>query len=365
MRNRYFDLLRAIAIVRVVVYHGTEVGLLSIVFPSMGVMFALGGSLMAASLDRRGTRAVGTRLRRILPPFWIVAICFAPAMLLTGLPLDWKLIFWAVPVQDPPMNWWGVGALHTLWYLREYLWFVVLSPGALWLFRRWPVPTLVAPFALLIAVEAGWLGSPNSVVRDFGHYFGCWLLGFAHHDGLLRRLKRPALLAAAGVLAAAGAAWFLTHPDPIKGLHLGDVPLGDALWSTGFVLILLGFAPATAEWVDRWRPISRLVTTLNSRAMTVYLWHKAVIIGCGTLVGFGWWQHGFTPLVTWLTMIGLGVAACVVAFGWVEDLAARRRPVLVPQTVGGENKEEWTRARPLAGVSRRRVGPARAEVGRV
>ena len=72
MRNRYFDLLRAIAIVRVVVYHSTESAWMSIIFPSMGVMFALAGSLMARSLKRpawsviRG-RTRGHGLNRVLP----------------------------------------------------------------------------------------------------------------------------------------------------------------------------------------------------------------------------------------------------------------------------------------------------------
>jgi peptidoglycan/LPS O-acetylase OafA/YrhL len=357
MRNRYFDLLRAVAIVRVVVYHATEASVLSIVFPSMGVMFALGGSLMASSLDRRGSRAVISRLRRVLPPLWMVGALFVPAMVLTGLSFDWHLVFWVLPLQDPPTNWWGEGALHTLWYLREYLWFVLLSPGALWLFRRWPVPTLVAPLALMVAIQAGLPSLP--AIDDLGQYFSCWLIGFAHHDGMLRRMKRGVLLVLAGVTAAAGAAWFLTHPSSVKGYHLGDIPLGDALWSVGFVLVLVGLAPARADWVDRWRPVSRIVTVLNSRAMTIYLWHKAVIIGCGVVVGFEWWETGPTALVTWLTAVAAGVAICTVMFGWVDDLAARRRVVLVPAV------EEWARARTPAALSRRRAGPPRPETGGV
>ncbi len=366
MRNRYFDLLRAIAIFRVVVYHATEWAVLSIVFPAMGTMFALGGSLMAASLDRHGVRALARRGRRLLPPLWIVAAIFVPAMLFTGLAPDWHLVFWVVPLFDPPMNWWGSGLLHIIWYLREYAWFLILSPAVLPLFRRWPLPTLLVPFAVLVAVEAGAFGSPSAIpaVRDFGLYFGCWLLGFAHHDGMLRRMRRGVLLTVAGLSAAAGAAWFLTHPGP-RGYHLSDIGIGDALWSTGFVLVLLGLAPAGVPWLDRWRPVSWLVTTLNSRAVTVYLWHKIVIIGAG-MIGLGlaakptWWQDARPiEMIAWPVTIGVGILACVIAFGWIEDLAARRRPVLLPRV------EEWAGARTTPAVSRRRVGPARAEVGRV
>ncbi|HEX2771817.1 MAG TPA: acyltransferase, partial [Micromonosporaceae bacterium] len=70
MRNRYLDLLRFLAIVRVVVYHTSGWAFLTLVFPAMAVMFALAGSLMAASLDRSGASAVGRRLRRMLPALW-------------------------------------------------------------------------------------------------------------------------------------------------------------------------------------------------------------------------------------------------------------------------------------------------------
>ena len=71
-RNQYLDLLRAVATVRVVVYHSTGWAALSIVFPAMSVMFALGGSLMAASLDRYGPWAVEKRLHRLLPSVWVL-----------------------------------------------------------------------------------------------------------------------------------------------------------------------------------------------------------------------------------------------------------------------------------------------------
>lgn len=51
-RDRYFDLLRGLAIFRVVLYHLAGWSWLPLVFPSMGVMFALAGNLMARSLKR-------------------------------------------------------------------------------------------------------------------------------------------------------------------------------------------------------------------------------------------------------------------------------------------------------------------------
>jgi len=328
MRNRYIDLLRAVAIARVVVYHTSGWTLLSFV-PAMSLMFALGGSLMASSLDRAGVRAVGRRLRRLLPSLWVVSAVFVPAMWLTGLDAHWKLLLWVVPLADPPANHWGALALSTIWYLRDYLWFVLVSPLALWLFRRWPVPMLIAPYLLLVAFELGLLSGPP-VLRDFGLYLGAWLLGFAHHDGLLRRWSRRTLTVAAAVFCGVGLAWILTHPG-FRGYDLNDIPLGNALWSAGVILVALGFLPATADWITRWAWFDRLVTLLNSRALTIYLWHMPVVILVAAVAApLGYEGLQADRVAVRLVFVVLLVAVAVAAFGWVEDLAARRRPVLLP-----------------------------------
>ena len=72
-RDRYLDLLRSIALVRVVVYHLFGWAWLTVLFPSMGVMFALAGSLMARSLDRPALGVIRGRVRRLLPPMWAFA----------------------------------------------------------------------------------------------------------------------------------------------------------------------------------------------------------------------------------------------------------------------------------------------------
>jgi len=327
VRSRYLDLLRAMAIVRVVVYHATGMALLTVLFPAMGVMFAIAGSLMAASLDRSGWRAIGRRLRRLLPPLWAIAAFMVPAMLLTGLAADWRLALWIVPILDPPANEWGSSILGVVWYLRQYLWFVLLSPPLLWLFRRYPMTTLAAPLLLLVAIESGW--APGQL-RDFGLYTTCWLLGFAHHDGLLRALGRRALIVVSGAFGVAGLGWLAVHPGP-RGYDLNDIPMAHALWSVAVILVLLGFAPAALARFDRWALGTKLVTFLNQRAVTLYLWHCAVIVGLGVVAAAIGLDSGTpTGLVIWLVLVGLGVLACTAAFGWVEDLAARRRPALVP-----------------------------------
>ncbi|MEU5905254.1 acyltransferase [Micromonospora sp. NPDC047467] len=330
MRNRYLDLLRFLAIVRVVVYHVTGWATLTLVFPAMSVMFALAGSLMAASLTRSGPVAVGRRLRRLLPSLWVLAVVFVPAMLFTGLSLSPRVLLWLFPIADPPANHWGALALSVIWYLRDYLWFVLASPVAFWLFRKAPLPTLLAPYLLLVAIEVGIYQAPPAVLREFGLYFGAWLLGFAHHAGMLRRLAGRILYPLASVLALVGGAWLLAHPGP-RGYDLNDNHLGNALWSAAFILIVLGRAPAGIAWLTRSRLADRAVTVVNRRALTIYLWHMPFVVALTPLVDVVGWSHQ-DPLglaIRVLLVFGL-VGLVTLAVGWVEDVAARRRPELIP-----------------------------------
>jgi len=106
-RDRYIDTLRAGALLRVILYHTFGFAWLPFVFPSMGVMFALAGGLVAASLDRaqhNPWKVLGKRMRRLLPPLWMLGVVLVPAMILHGwiavaddggVPLDaWALLHW-------------------------------------------------------------------------------------------------------------------------------------------------------------------------------------------------------------------------------------------------------------------------------
>ncbi|RKF24527.1 acyltransferase family protein [Micromonospora globbae] len=330
MRNRYLDLLRFLAIVRVVVYHVTGLASLTLVFPAMSVMFALAGSLMATSLARSGSAAVLRRLRRLLPSLWVLAAVVVPAMLLSGLPLTPRVLLWLFPVSDPPANDWGALALSPIWYLRDYLWFVFASPIALWFFRRAPLPTLLAPYVLLVVIESGLWPTAPGPYREFGLYFGAWMLGFAHQAGMLRRLANRVLVPVALALAAAGGAWILTHPGP-RGFDLNDNHLGNALWSAAFILVVLGRGPSGAAWVDRFAPFGRAVTVLNRRALTIYLWHMPFVVVLTPLFdGVGWSHEDPRGLAIRVVLVFALVGLVTLAVGWVEDLAARRRPELLP-----------------------------------
>ena len=364
-RDRYIDSLRALALLRVVTYHLFGWAWLTVAFPSIPIMFALAGSLVASSLDRSPTNpwiVLRKRMRRLLPPLWMLGLVAIPLMLLhpwtvdvdegIGSPLSWNtVLLWIVPVADPPGSVWGADWTIPLWYISTYLWFLLLSPAMLWLFRRWPLRMMAVPFIGLVAVTAG-IWNLNGVVGDILltilTYAGCWMLGFAHHDNLIRTVALRKIVPIAIALMTIGLGYALTHQDPVSGYDLDEIPLGVCFWGTGAVLLLLRFYP-DFSWLARVRVLDKLVSAINARAMTIYLWNNpAIFLSVPLAQLFTWtraWDDGgVRGGATQLLLTCLLIVLAVLMFGWVEDVAAKRRVRINP----------WPRTtrRPKPSVSR-------------
>ncbi|MEV6736871.1 acyltransferase [Streptomyces sp. NPDC051104] len=369
-RDRYLDLLRSLALVRVVVYHLFGWAWLTVLFPSMGVMFALAGSLMARSLSRPAPSVIRSRVRRLLPPLWAFSAVVLMLMFAGGWnPLKdrdhggtWGLlglVDYVIPVGAPPFPWhlgaksglledtWAVQAVGPLWYLRAYLWFVVASPLLLWAFRRAPWPTLLAPLGLTAVVGTGLVpipGETGNAVTDFAVYGGCWVLGFAHHEGLLARVPRYVAVSCSALLMAFGLWWASGHQGP-DGWDLNDIPLAQATWSFGFVVILLQYSPSWQELPGRLRRWDKLVILSNNRAVTIYLWHNMLIMATvpilDQLYKLPFLQADSAVAVLdatytlWMfVLVWPLIGLAIVAFGWIEDRAAKRSPRLWPNGAG-------------------------------
>ncbi|MBQ1092907.1 acyltransferase [Streptomyces sp. B93] len=368
-RDRYLDLLRSIALVRVVVYHIFGWAWLTVLFPSMGVMFALAGSLMARSLSRPALGVIRGRVRRLLPPMWAFGVVVLTLLFMGGWnptkntddgPL-WallKLFNYLVPIGAPPYPWsigsksgwleqtWAVQAAGPLWYLRAYLWFVIASPLLLWAFRRFPWPTLLAPLALTAVVGTGLVtipGETGNAVTDFAVYGGCWILGFAHHEGLLKEIPRYIAVSCAALVMAFGLWWASGHLGP-DGWDLNDIPLAQATWSFGFVVILLQYSPSWQELPGRLAKWDKLVTLSNNRAVTIYLWHNMLIMATVPLIDLAYSLPFMedpsassaldTTYSLWMfCLVWPLIGLAILTFGWVEDLAAKRRPRFWPNGV--------------------------------
>ncbi|MDX3348921.1 acyltransferase family protein [Streptomyces anthocyanicus] len=342
VRDRYFDTLRALALVRVVAYHAFGWSWAGLVLPSMGIMFGLGGTLMARSLRRPAATVFRNRLRRLLPPFWCWGLFVVGAMLARGWMPGWQIVYWVVPLGDPPGSAWGEQAWEILWYLRTYLWFVLLSPLLLRVFRLAPVPVLLLSLAPVVAFQFLWQPPENRFgtgLLDLATYLFCWILGFAHRDGVLGRLK-PAAVVVLSLAALACGAWYaFTHRAEYGTYDLDDIPLAQAFWSAGFVTLLM-YSKARLgvglSGLARLRRLDRLVTVFNARAVTVYLWHELALVLAVPLIDRLWDVPAFEaylPLESQWFLLGVGwvlIAVFVLLFGWVEDVAARKRPRLLP-----------------------------------
>ncbi|WP_246458621.1 acyltransferase family protein [Streptomyces himalayensis] len=367
-RDRYLDLLRSIALVRVVVYHLFGWAWLTVLFPSMGVMFALAGSLMARSLNRPALGVIRGRVRRLLPPMW----AFSAAVLVllfaggwnpgsdpdNGGTWGWVSLFnYLVPIGAPPFPWhvgdkaglledtWPAQAAGPLWYLRAYLWFVIASPLLLWAFRRVPWATLLAPLALTAVVGTGLVkipGETGNAVTDFAVYGSCWVLGFAHHEGHLQKIPRYMAVSCSALVMAFGLWWASGHLGP-DGWDLNDIPLAQATWSFGFVVILLVYSPSWQQLPGRFARWDKLVTLSNNRAVTIYLWHNMLIMATVPLIDLAYDLPFMnerlssaldTTYSLWMfALVWPLIGLAILAVGWLEDLAAKRSPRLWPDGV--------------------------------
>lgn len=331
-------MLRAIALGRVIIYHLFGAAWLSLVFPSIGVMFALAGSLTMRSLYRTpAVKVVGRRLRRLLPPLWLMGAILVPIMLWQGWARETgdgalhpeQLLFWLFPVFDPPGSTWATDATVVLWYIRTYLWFLLLTPLLLWAFRRRPVVTLLAPLTIVALNEVfgapladgGLLGPALLDVATFGT---CWILGFAHRDGVLQRMRPAAVFSLALGAIGAGVLWTVLNGAD-AGYDLNELPLGQALVSIGAVLLLLRISPSLTL-LDRLPWLGKLVTLVNARAITIYLWHNIAIDLAVPVDDWLGWESLYAQLGVSVVL----TAVAVLAFGWIEDLAGRRPVQLLP-----------------------------------
>ena len=352
-RSLYLDALRALAIMRVIAFHATGAAWLGLVYPSMGIMFALAGSMMARSMDKVKDRpeiVIWNRIRRLMPALWMLAAVLVPVMLIMGWtdedrrPFNAPAIFaWVFPLSDPPSNDWAVPIAGILWYIRTYLWLVLLSP-ALWAaFRRWPRLTAMVPLALIPASSAitasSWLAD---VTLQLGTYTPCWIIGFWHATGRLQKAKAAAVYPLALAAAAGAAVWLHVYP-PASGA-VQSSPLAQALLSIAFVCVLMRFDPAMT-WLRKIK-LARLVEMMNARAVTIYLWHQVAILTSVAVVARAQLQEvGGEPVAVAMkygVIAVLVVAACWLV-GWVEDLnRSRKSATFAP--VGGRHSTEMLTA---------------------
>ncbi|MBC8992035.1 acyltransferase [Micromonospora chalcea] len=383
-RERYIDLLRALAITMVVLGHWgvTVIGYdngrpaghsaladlrwawpLTWVAQVMPVFFLVGGYANAASLTsrrRRGGSATGwlvDRSARLIRPTTVLLLVLAAG---AGI----ATLRGADAAQVREVIWF---ATIPLWFLVAYVAVVALTPPMYALHRRFGLAVPVVLVALVALGDLGRLLGP-AVLAD-GNYLLGWLavhqVGFAWYDaarpdnraghaaprGLLRR-RLPLSGRAGAVLLGGGlvALVLLTvaGPYPVAMLHVpgerldNAAPPSLALMAAAAAqlgLILLLRRPP-GRWLRRSGPW-QAVLAVNAVVLTLFLWHlTAAVLLVGLLDALGvlptppvgsaaWWALR----VPWLLALAAVLAVLVAVFGPVE--ARTRRPAATgPAGVG-------------------------------
>ena len=359
-RDRWIDLLRALAVLIVVLGHwaavsvveeaGRLTGLNALtdipeshpatwLLQVMPLLFFVGGFSNARSLalhDGRYLSFVRTRLIRLL----------VPTVVLVGM---WSFVgvaAEAMPLGDPNALE-GIADIAGLpfWFLGVYVIVVTLAPWLWSLHRRfgWRVIGFFAVGAVLVDVAVHGLGMEVVGVLNFAMV---WLLphqlGFFHADGRLDRVRgsRAAAWALGGLgalvllvtvggypvsmIAVPGADRFNTNPPSLALVAL-------TVWLIGLVLLT---RPAFTGWAERHPdPVRRV----NRVPLTLYLWHvSAAAVAAVILDGLGfprpevgsveWWLWR----VPWMLAVVPIMLAMVLAFRRFE-IHPRPMRVAVPE----------------------------------
>ncbi|MGW7097609.1 acyltransferase family protein [Streptomyces sp. NPDC054874] len=357
-RDRYVDLLRVASLGAVVLGHWLMaavtpdgVGNLLAVVPElqpltwllqvMPVFFFVGGfshALSYRSLLRKRTEGsqssqgsedsvysafLRARLQRLLRPTMVFVLVWGAAALLVQL-LGGGGGLTGVTLRM---------VTQPLWFIGIYLAMVAFTPPLLKLHERygWGAFAGLAGAALAVDVLRFAAGVPYV---EFLNFAFVWLavhqLGFLRADG---RIRRPALLAGAGLVTAGALVAFGPYPLSMVGMPGEKVSnmapptlalLCHGLWLVGAVELLR--APA-ARLLERPR-VWRTVVAANGVAMTAFLWHLTAMFGVyGALLGLGV-ELPVPASAAWWAQVPLRLAlASALTAGLVAAFRAFERPV--------------------------------------
>ncbi|WP_439080700.1 acyltransferase family protein [Streptomyces sp. WL006] len=356
-RDRYVDLLRVASLAAVVLGHWLMaavtpdgVGNLLAVVPAlqpltwllqvMPVFFFVGGFSHALSYRSLLRKCPGgsddsvysaflrARLQRLLRPTTVFVLVWGAAALLVQL-LGGGGGLTGVTLRM---------VTQPLWFIGIYLAMVAFTPPLLRLHERygWGAFAALAGAAAAVDVLRFAAGVPYV---EFLNFAFVWLavhqLGFLRADG---RVRRPALLAGAGLAAACALVAFGPYPLSMVGMPGEKVSnmapptlalLAHGLWLVGAVELLR--APA-ARLLERPR-VWRTVVAANGVAMTAFLWHLTAMFGVyGALLALdvplpapasaAWWAQVPVRIACAAAL----TAALVAAFRTFERPAAPKAP---------------------------------------
>jgi len=367
-RNRYVDLLRAVAISAVVIGHWTMAApyigadgraaiehllvvspptrTLTWLFQVMPVFFFVGGFSNGTSW--RSTLRKGesfrswfsSRLQRLLAPtlvllaFWAVAGFVA---LQAGVPAE--MVYTGSQI-----------ALIPTWFLAVYVLVCMLVPWTLAAWERFGMASVVGPLVLAGVMDVLFFTVPAARPATWINYLFIWLavhqLGYAWRDGLKGGV-RSLVWGLAGLAALIGMVTLGPYPVSLVGVPGQVLPGTEAILSNtrppklplaalalAQIGLLLSLQGPLNRLLARRKPWAATVLA-NGMIMTIFLWHSTAMmllfglgiqlggIGLGAFPGTaGWWA--VRPL--WILLFAASMPLFVALFRRFERTTGREPP---------------------------------------
>jgi hypothetical protein len=342
----YLRLLAAVALVFIVSGAVLDLAWLPLLFPAVGVLFAVSGAVAASARDRAATGRAFVRraLTALLLPFWLFGAVMMATMLTLGWRTDrsdgvesftwWTTWLWLLPFSDPPASVQGFPWVLTAGFVPTFLWLILATPALLWLFRRWPVRLLAVPVLTVLMLTTGiamLTGRARDVLLEACVYGCCWLVGFARHEGRLSRLSPLLVLVTGLAMLASGLAYAVWRQDVYEARTIDDIPLAALLYSLGAVVLLLR-VPWRGDLLRHGR-LGAVLSAVSARTLTVFLWTPVTAaaavpaLALSPLAGYHTDDASGALLqyaTTWLLILVI-----VLLVGWAEDVGAGLWPTLL------------------------------------
>ena len=327
-RDAALDGLRAIAILRVITWHASGWSWTTWIISSVPAMFVVTGALLARSLQKASAvETLRKRFKRLLLPLWFYSLTVYLLSLLFEVRTSAVWTFF-LPFSQPTSLIASQWFTSAMWYLRAYVWVLILAPFIYALTRKFK--SLIPIVGMIVVVVLGVLDIDITgfgwVVGDIVLYSTCAAAGMAW---LVNGRPSPRSLHIAAIAFLAGAIAWLLFRQPIDGVVNNDHVLH--LLVGGFWTALLLHFP---------RVLSSFSTTavsrfLNKYPLSIYLWHSMTAWFFWQLVPNAIPTNARVLLIVALTFLALPVVTYLVGLfehrkeGWFTLLHVSPRIILV------------------------------------
>ena len=331
-RDAALDGLRALAILRVITWHASGWSWTTWIISSVPAMFVVTGALLARSLQKASAfDTLRKRFKRLLLPLWFYSL----TVYLLSLHFEVRTsAVWTffLPFSQPTSLIASQWFTSAMWYLRAYVWVLVLAPFIYALTRRFksliPIAGIIAVVALAVwnidTAGFGWAAG------DILLYSTCTAAGMAW---LVDGRPSPRTLHFAAIAFLAAACGWLLYRQPLDGVVNNDHVLH--LFIGGFWTALLLHFP---------KPLSSFSTTavsgfLNKYPLSIYLWHSMTAWIFWQLVPNKIPTNARVLLIVGLTFAALPAVTYIVGLfehrktGWLTFLQVSPRILLIAALV--------------------------------